>query len=508
MLPVYVTAAIDFLLIVVAVAVFFFSKRFMGKKILPKQKPVPVEKDLEDTGPPRLLSIQPIEAHEIEESPEIQRLMQSFRNCIGADNVGLAFDFDNLSFEPKPGKKILGGISGSMRSGSFWAVMGGSGAGKSTFLNVLMGKTDHTSGSVLVNGHQEKMKKYKKLIGYVPQDDVVLPELTVRENILHSARIRLPRTWSDEEKQEHVDNLIACLGLSHVADSLVGDTRKPVISGGQRKRVSIGLELAAAPMALFLDEPTSGLDATSAGTVMGLLRSISRLGVTTIAIIHQPRQEVFESIDNLLLLGNGQQIYAGETKEVSPYLNKLGFIFPQNRNPADVIMDIATGNGQQYNRSLFWREDGAQKLLNKWQEHISKPLSSDEDETDSKEVKEAAAEVHVTASTVAQEHSLAHSIKKRGASFPLQVWYCFKRAMVQQLRNRGSLFFEIGVGALAGAVIGLSAFSANGQLFRGIYHFPFTALSSAVDYQSAIQIGLLGGLAIGKKRELPIVELC
>ncbi|KIV95082.1 hypothetical protein, variant 1 [Exophiala mesophila] len=499
MLPVYITAAIDFLLIVVAVGFFFFSKRFMGKKILPKQKPTPVEKDLEDTGPPRLLSIQPIEPHEIEESPEIQRLMQSFRNCIGTDNVGLAFDFDNLSFEPKPGKKILDGISGSMRSGSFWAVMGGSGAGKSTFLNVLMGKTDHTSGSVLVNGHDEKMKKYKKLIGYVPQDDVVLPELTVRENILHSARIRLPRTWSDEEKQEHVDNLIACLGLSHVADSLVGDTRKPVISGGQRKRVSIGLELAAAPMALFLDEPTSGLDATSAGTVMGLLRSISRLGVTTIAIIHQPRQEVFESIDNLLLLGNGQQIYAGETKEVDEYLNKLGFIFPQNRNPADVIMDIATGNGQQYNRSLFWREDGAQKLLDKWQEHISKSksTSSDEDEVESKEVKNAAAEVHVTASTVAQEHSLAHSIKKRGASFPLQVWYCFRRAMLQQLRNRGSLFFEIGVGALAGAVIGLSAFSANGQLFRGIYHFPFTALSSAVDYQSAIQIGLLGGLAIG-----------
>lgn len=156
--------------------------------------------------------------------------MRSFRECIGADNVGLAFEFQDLSFEPKPGKTILSGISGVMQSGSFWAVMGGSGAGKSTFLNVLMGKTKHTGGSVLVNGHQEKMKKYKKLIGYVPQDDIVLPELTVRENILHSARIRLPSNWSDEQIQEHVDTLIACLGLSHVSDSLVGDTRKPVIS--------------------------------------------------------------------------------------------------------------------------------------------------------------------------------------------------------------------------------------------------------------------------------------
>lgn len=90
--------------------------------------------------------------------------------------------------------------------------------------------------------------RYKKVIGYVPQDDIVLPELTVRENILHSARIRLPCTWEEGEIQHHVDVLLACLQLSHVKDSLVGSTAAPVISGGQRKRVSIGIELAAAPM--------------------------------------------------------------------------------------------------------------------------------------------------------------------------------------------------------------------------------------------------------------------
>lgn len=90
--------------------------------------------------------------------------------------------------------------------------------------------------------------RYKKIIGYVPQDDIVLPELTVRENILHSARIRLPCTWKEDEIQHHVDVLLACLQLSHVKDSLVGSTAAPVISGGQRKRVSIGMELAAAPM--------------------------------------------------------------------------------------------------------------------------------------------------------------------------------------------------------------------------------------------------------------------
>jgi len=499
MLPVYITVALDIFLILLAIGVFMFSKRkFRGGNIAQKAKAKATITEGDEVGAPPMIAGEPIEAREIAESPEIQRLMQSFRECIGADNVGLAFEFQDLSFEPKPGKTILQGISGTMQSGSFWAVMGGSGAGKSTFLNVLMGKTKHTGGAVLVNGHQEKMKKYKKLIGYVPQDDIVLPELTVRENILHSARIRLPSSWADPQIQEHVDTLIACLGLSHVADSLVGDTRKPVISGGQRKRVSIGLELAAAPMALFLDEPTSGLDATSAASVMGLLRSISHLGVTTIAIIHQPRQEVFESIDNLLLLGNGQEVYAGETKEVTAYFHRLGFSFPQNRNPADVVMDIATGSGQQYSDDLSWRENSVQRLLDSWQSHCSNTTDEDEKDDESKEdARKRRTEVRVVASTLAQQDSLKQSIDKRGSPFFSQVWFCFRRAMVQQLRNPGSFFFEVGVGALAGAVIGLSAFSANGQLFKGIYHFPFTALSSAVDYQSAIQIGLLGGLAIG-----------
>ncbi|KIV78509.1 hypothetical protein PV11_10219 [Exophiala sideris] len=498
MLPVYVTVAIDLILVLVAVWFYFFSRRKIHKKSQKKVKKETLHMvDQEENNLHPFLTNEPIEAHELTETPEIHRLMQSFRECIGADNVGLSFTFEGLSFEPNPGKSILSGISGAMQSGSFWAVMGGSGAGKSTFLNVLMGKTKHTGGSVLVNGHHEKMKKYKKLIGYVPQDDIVLPELTVRENILHSARIRLPRNWSDARKQEHVDTLIACLGLSHVADSLVGDPRKPVISGGQRKRVSIGLELAAAPMALFLDEPTSGLDATSAASVMGLLRSISSLGVTTIAIIHQPRQEVFESIDNLLLLGNGRELYAGPTKDMPAYFNKLSFTFPHNRNPADVVMDIATGNGQQYTQDLSWRENSVQSLIDKWQTNVGEQEVDSEKDVGGKGGFQARTEIHAVASSATQQEAIRRSIKKRGASYPLQVWFCFQRAMLQQLRNLNSFFFEVGVGALAGAVIGMSAFSANGQLFRGIYQFPFTALSSAVDYQSAIQIGLLGGLAIG-----------
>ena len=169
-------------------------------------------------------------------------------------------------------------------------------AAAATFMNLLLGKESHTGGVTKVNGVPGSLSRYeimcnsnlsalpnilsryRKLIGYVPQDDIILPELTVRENILHSARIRLPSTWTDNEIEHHVDIVINCLQLSHVTDSLVGSTAALGISGGERKRVSIGMELAAAPMALFLDEPTSGLDATAAALIISILKELACLG--------------------------------------------------------------------------------------------------------------------------------------------------------------------------------------------------------------------------------------
>ncbi|CAD6446737.1 b36d4908-a87d-451c-9dc5-3204af660605-CDS [Sclerotinia trifoliorum] len=206
------------------------------------------------------------------------------------------------------------------------AVMGPSGAGKSTFVQLLMGKLKNTSGTTYVNGDARGMSGLKKIISYVPQDDVVLSELMVRENILHSVRIRLPWSWVEKEIERYVDDLLSCLGLSHIQNSLVGDTVKPVISGGQRKRVSIGIELAAAPLALVLDEPTSGLDATSALSIIGLLKALCRLGITVICILHQPRVEIFQSLDRLLLLANGQEIYFATNLETRRGSRKLIFI--------------------------------------------------------------------------------------------------------------------------------------------------------------------------------------
>lgn len=439
------------------------------------------------------------------QNPQMQRFLSYLSRIIQAKEIGLAFDFHKLCYETKKGHKlILSDITGNIARGSFWGVMGGSGAGKSTFLNVLMGKRKASSGAIKINGWAaNSMKRYKIVIGYVPQDDIVIPELTVRENLLHSARMRLPSSWKDKLIQEFVDSLIDCLALSHVRDSLVGDVNKPVISGGQRKRVSIGLELAAAPMAIFLDEPTSGLDATSAASVMKLLKAISHLGVTVIAIIHQPREDIWTGFDQLLLLAQGRQVYAGETREVVPYFESMGYQLSMRGNPADTIMDIITGDGQQYLASFEKNSSDVNKLIEFWQnkgqygrmgKHLSADFTSDRLRRISGESFQ---------STVEQETAIHRTMEARGASWAAQVYYCCKRSITQQMRNRTSFLFEIGVGGLAGVIIGLSAFSSQGALFQGIFHPPFTILSGAVDYSSVPQIGLLSAMAIGLAASAP-----
>lgn len=399
----------------------------------------------------------------LSQEPEMQRFLIYLSRAIHTKEVGLSFDFEGLSFKTRQGQKILSDVTGSIARGTMTGVMGGSGAGKSTFVNALMrGKS--SCGTVKINGWAKDMKKYKKLIGYVPQDDIVLPELTVRENILHSARMRLPSSWNDKAIQDYVDSLIACLSLTHVRNSLVGDARKPVISGGQRKRVSVGMELAAAPMAIFLDEPTSGLDATSAASIMRLLKAISQLGVTVIAIVHQPREDIFVGFDQLILLAQGRQVYEGPTGEAVPYFEDLGYQFPMRSNPADTIVDIITGNGGQYCTKIDKSDDQVESLISFWREMGQSGISNKclplvVDAPNAHRLS-----MQSVQSAAEHDQSLRETMKARGASWHAQVYYCCKRALLQQIRSRTSFFFEIGVAALAGLVIGLSAYSSKGSV--------------------------------------------
>ncbi|KAI7235612.1 hypothetical protein KC330_g4211 [Hortaea werneckii] len=445
-------------------------------------------------------------------NPSFQTFLQSLSQAIETSSLGLTFDFENVTVSTPTGQKILQEITGSIPRGSYWGIMGPSGAGKSTLVNVLMGQGKASPGTkIRINGlERTTMRDYRKVIGYVPQADTLVPELTVRENILHSARCRLPARWRDKAIQTHVDALISCLQLSHVQDSQVGDWNNRTtggISGGQRKRVSIGIELAAAPMAIILDEPTSGLDATSAASIMRLLKGISRLGVTIIAVVHQPREQIFYAFDQVLLLAQGgRMVYSGSTARMEEYFEGMGFQFPLRANPADTLMDIITGDGAQYaigggaakthgshvdHLVDVWKSKGQNPTPQEHQPHLllDGPINP---------TKPAPRLPSGPNSTTPSQPSLhPPTLSNRGATLPAQILYTLSRTLLIQTRTPRTQTSELLCSTLAGTLIGLTAYPSHGHLFQGIPHAPFTPLTSGADYTSIPQLGLLAGMSIG-----------
>lgn len=289
------------------------------------------------------------------------KMVATFRNGLNGLDIKMNFIFKNLGLTLSGNKTILEGVSGEIRAGRLTAIMGPSGAGKTTFMNVLMGKVPRTHGKLYVNGRIAEMHQFKKIIGYVPQDDTMLRELTVYENVYHAARIKLPATWTNAEVREYVWTILSTLNLSHVAHIPIGDVNTRGISGGQRKRTNIALELAAIPLAIFLDEPTSGLDATSALTVTQTLKSLSRLGLTIVAVIHQPRAEICKEFDDVVMIApGGKTAYQGPMEDAQLYFQGLGYKFETGANPADILMDILSGMG--INEITYTPHD----LIEKW----------------------------------------------------------------------------------------------------------------------------------------------
>ncbi|XP_019175557.1 PREDICTED: ABC transporter G family member 28-like [Ipomoea nil] len=243
-------------------------------------------------------------------------------------------------------KHLLRCVSGKFSPGHVSAIMGPSGAGKTTFLSALTGKATGCTmtGLILINGQPECMRSYKKIIGFVPQDDTVHGNLTVEENLWFSARCRLPADLGKPEKVLVVERVIESLGLQHVRDSLVGTVEKRGISGGQRKRVNVGLEMVMEPSLLILDEPTTGLDSSSSQLLLRALRREALEGVNICMVLHQPSYTLFRMFDDFILLAKGgQTVYHGPVKKVEEYFAGLGIHIPERVNPPDHFIDILEG---------------------------------------------------------------------------------------------------------------------------------------------------------------------
>ncbi|XP_067902602.1 broad substrate specificity ATP-binding cassette transporter ABCG2-like [Heterodontus francisci] len=241
-------------------------------------------------------------------------------------------------------KEILCDINGILGPGMN-AILGPTGSGKSSLLDILAARKDPSGlkGQVLIDGAPQP-SNFKCISGYVVQDDVVMGTLTVRENLQFSAALRLPRSIRNREKNKRIDQIIKELGLTKVADSKIGTLFIRGVSGGERKRTNIGMELIIDPSVLFLDEPTTGLDASTALAVLMLLQRMSRNGKTIIFSIHQPRYSIFKLFSSLTLLANGRLVFHGPASEALNYFSAIGYSCEPFNNPADFFLDIINGD--------------------------------------------------------------------------------------------------------------------------------------------------------------------
>ncbi|KAF0691809.1 Aste57867_17023 [Aphanomyces stellatus] len=234
-------------------------------------------------------------------------------------------------------KQVLTDVHGSASSGQLVVLMGPSGAGKTSLLDIVSGRNTAFTGSVLVNG-RPWTKQMNKFASYVMQDDIFYHSLTVREHLLFQAKFRMGATFSTAQRTSRVDHVIHELGLTKCKDTIIGNQRVRGISGGERKRLSFATEILTNPSLLFVDEPTSGLDSFMAESVVLQLQKLARDGRTVLATIHQPSSELFTLFDQLYLLSDGRTIYNGKAADAVPYFASQGLPCPTYMNPTDYFM--------------------------------------------------------------------------------------------------------------------------------------------------------------------------
>ncbi|GFY90846.1 white-brown complex-like protein [Actinidia rufa] len=239
-------------------------------------------------------------------------------------------------------RAILEGVTGYVEPGEVLAIMGPSGCGKSTLLDALagrLGSNTRQTGEILINGRKQTLAFGTS--AYVTQDDILMTTLTVKEAVYYSAQLQLPDSMSRSEKKERAEKTIRDMGLQYAINTRIGGWSSKGLSGGQKRRVSICIELLTHPKLLFLDEPTSGLDSAASYHVMSrIIRLAQQHSRTVIASIHQPSSEVFELFRNLCLLSCGRTIYFGSTSTANEFFTLNGFSCPPMRNPSDHYLRI------------------------------------------------------------------------------------------------------------------------------------------------------------------------
>ncbi|KAI7830244.1 P-loop containing nucleoside triphosphate hydrolase protein [Gamsiella multidivaricata] len=271
---------------------------------------------------------------------------------------------------PNVQRALLSNITTKATPGRVLAIMGPSGSGKTTLLDLLADRQARNvgklQGEILLN--DVPIKEYgsirKRLVGYVTQEDDFIETLTVLETLTFAAKMRLPRSMSNKDKLARVDAVMQELNLTHIKDTKVGGAVIRGISGGEKRRVTIGIELLSSPSVLLLDEPTSGLSSTDALNVANAIKELAHRGRTVILTVHQPRSDIYELFDDLLLLSQGKVVYFGQAQTAAAYFEGLGHECPVGWNVADYFLDLITLHQEKTESTeegTTNREDFAQK---------------------------------------------------------------------------------------------------------------------------------------------------
>ncbi|KAM9912391.1 hypothetical protein OXX69_002599 [Metschnikowia pulcherrima] len=299
---------------------------------------------------------------------------------IQAKNVTLSVKVKSSQkmFASKTSRILLDDVTADFRSNSVNVIMGPSGGGKTTFLNFLASRLGNSSfsskGSIVLNNCQEvSPAKLSKLSAYVTQvDNLLIPQLTVRETLYYQACLRLPASCHQSIPM-YLNQIMRSTGLIDCADTPIGSETTKGISGGEKRRVSIAIQLLGRPRILFLDEPTSGLDSATSASILALLKQLATSGTTIVTTLHQPSKEMFAQFDTLTLLARGGHvIYDGLTHRLPTYLTSIGHECPRNNNIADHVLDLLSLGLNETTEQLQARIDC---LIQEWN---ARALSEDD----------------------------------------------------------------------------------------------------------------------------------
>ncbi|OLY84369.1 ATP-binding cassette sub-family G member 2 [Smittium mucronatum] len=373
-------------------------------------------------------------------------------------------EFKNVGFSVKLGrgknaeqKTILSNINGTVKSGELVAIIGSSGAGKTTLLNVLSGRIlgGTVTGEILFNGEKRNKKSFKRDVAYVEQDDLLFGTLTTKETLSYAADFRLHSSeYTQQEKNERVKEVMKSLRLTKAEDTLIGFEGHKGLSGGERKRVSIGVEIVTDPKMIMLDEPTSGLDSNSSEVIVKLMKNIAvTKNLICMSSIHQPSSKIFYTFDKVILMAPGGVVYFGSTRDVLEYFSSIGFENPPLENPADFLIDIMTIDYEN-EENLQISIDRVELLKRSWSEYVSK--NGDEYKSNQS-----------VGSSVTSYNSGGYEPKDTTIDEPTEVWKnpwvkeflnLLRRSWLRQMRDKSFIYAQIFSAIFSTALIGFTFF--------------------------------------------------